>query len=111
MSSGKLNVEDAVRERYSTAARTRVSDLCCRVSYDAGLLEVIPEEILERDYGCGDPSRHVRAGEDVLDLGSGGGKICYIAAQIVGREYPFPRQGSQTQSARSSSWCPKHPRR
>ncbi|MGB8273996.1 MAG: methyltransferase domain-containing protein, partial [Alphaproteobacteria bacterium] len=35
-------------------------------------------------YGCGDPSRYVREGESVLDLGSGGGKICYIASQIVG---------------------------
>ena len=43
-----------------------------------------PEEIIERDYGCGDPSKHVASGETVLDLGSGGGKICYIAAQIVG---------------------------
>lgn len=44
----------------------------------------MPAEIIERDYGCGDPSKFVRAGETVLDLGSGGGKICYIAAQIVG---------------------------
>jgi hypothetical protein len=29
---------------------------------------------IERDYGCGDPSRHVRRGETVLDLGSGAGK-------------------------------------
>jgi ubiquinone/menaquinone biosynthesis C-methylase UbiE len=48
------------------------------------LLEVIPEEILEKDYGCGDPTRYVRAGETVLDLGSGSGKACYILAQIVG---------------------------
>ncbi|MGI9035848.1 MAG: methyltransferase domain-containing protein, partial [Pyrinomonadaceae bacterium] len=40
--------------------------------------------IIERDYGCGDPSEFVKTGETVLDLGSGGGKICYIAAQIVG---------------------------
>jgi SAM-dependent methyltransferase len=45
---------------------------------------MLPQEIIERDYGCGDPSRYVQAGDVVLDLGSGGGKICYIAAQIVG---------------------------
>jgi ubiquinone/menaquinone biosynthesis C-methylase UbiE len=45
---------------------------------------VIPAEVLERDYGCGDPSRHLSAGDVVLDLGSGAGKICFIAAQIVG---------------------------
>jgi ubiquinone/menaquinone biosynthesis C-methylase UbiE len=54
------------------------------VSYDVRYLEALPQELIERDYGCGDPSKHVRPGETVLDLGSGGGKICYIAAQIVG---------------------------
>jgi arsenite methyltransferase len=38
----------------------------------------------ERDYGCGDPSRYLREDEVVVDLGSGTGKICFIAAQIVG---------------------------
>ncbi len=40
--------------------------------------------MIERDYGCGDPSRYLSKGETVLDLGSGTGKICFIAAQIVG---------------------------
>lgn len=81
---GGLNIESAVRERYSAAANQAEALLCCPVSYDRKFLEIIPPEILERDYGCGDPSKHVRAGETVLDLGSGGGKICYIAAQVVG---------------------------
>ena len=50
------------------------------------MLEIIPDEILEKDYGCGDPSRYVRQGDMVLDLGSGSGKACYIIAQIVGAE-------------------------
>ncbi|MCK5354025.1 MAG: methyltransferase domain-containing protein, partial [Methyloprofundus sp.] len=37
-------------------------------------------------YGCGDPSRYVREGDIVLDLGSGSGKICYMAAQLVGNQ-------------------------
>lgn len=79
-----IAVETAVRERYSEGAQSRVSDLCCPVTYDPRYLAVIPEEVLERDYGCGDPSRHLREGETVLDLGSGTGKICFIAAQVVG---------------------------
>lgn len=79
-----LDTDAAVRERYGAAARIREAALCCPVDYDARLLSVIPKEVLERDYGCGDPSRWVREGDVVLDLGSGGGKICFIAAQIVG---------------------------
>jgi len=81
-----MNEESAVRERYSKAASAREESLCCPVSYDPLLLKVIPEELLERDYGCGDPTPYVRPGDTVLDLGSGGGKVCYIAAQIVGRK-------------------------
>jgi arsenite methyltransferase len=79
-----LDAEDATRQRYSAAASAREEALCCPVDYDRTLLEAIPDEIIERDYGCGDPSRYVRAHETVLDLGSGGGKICFIASQIVG---------------------------
>lgn len=79
-----LNVDAAVRERYGAAAEAAEPALCCPVSYDAKYLEVIPAEIIERDYGCGDPSQYLQPGDDVLDLGSGGGKICYIASQVVG---------------------------
>lgn len=79
-----INVDLAVKERYSRAAVARENALCCPVEYDNRYLEIIPQEILERDYGCGDPSKYLRSGEIVLDLGSGGGKICYIAAQVVG---------------------------
>lgn len=81
-----LNVDAAVRDRYSSAAQAAEPQLCCAVDYDASYLKVIPQEIIERDYGCGDPSKHLQPGETVLDLGSGGGKICYIAAQVVGAE-------------------------
>lgn len=80
------DVESAVRSRYSDGAREVQPQLCCPVQYDPRFLEVIPKEVLERDYGCGDPSRYVRKGETVLDLGSGTGKIAFIAAQIVGAE-------------------------
>jgi SAM-dependent methyltransferase len=78
------DTDRAVRARYSAAALEKEAALCCPVDYDPQYLKLIPQEVLERDYGCGDPSRYVREGDVVLDLGSGAGKICFIAAQIVG---------------------------
>jgi arsenite methyltransferase len=78
------NHEAAVLQRYGNAAEEVDACLCLPVSYDRALLRVIPHEIIEKDYGCGDPSGYVRAGEAVLDLGSGSGKACYIISQIVG---------------------------
>ena len=60
--------------------------MCCPVEYAADFLSVIPDEVIERDYGCGDPTPYVKLGDTVLDLGSGGGKLCFIAAQVVGAE-------------------------
>jgi arsenite methyltransferase len=85
-SRSAADMEAAVLQRYGSAAQEVETCLCLPVSYARELLKVLPEEILEKDYGCGDPSRHVRAGETVLDLGSGSGKACYIIAQIVGAQ-------------------------
>jgi ubiquinone/menaquinone biosynthesis C-methylase UbiE len=82
--SGSLDVENAVKQRYSSASQAAEPALCCPVQYDDSYLKVLPKELIERDYGCGDPSQFVEQGETVLDLGSGGGKICYIASQVVG---------------------------
>src|SRR6266516_6639393 len=76
--------ETIVRQRYAAGAIERSEQLCCPVDYESAYLSVIPQEVIERDYGCGDPSCYLREGETVLDLGSGTGKICFIAAQIVG---------------------------
>lgn len=82
----KTNVYEQVQERYTQGAQQRQEALCCPVDYDQSLLKALPREIIDKDYGCGDPSRYVREGDHVLDLGSGGGKICYMAAQLVGEQ-------------------------
>src|SRR5689334_1606050 len=76
--------ETAVKNRYAAAAKAPEAALCCPVEYNRDLLKIIPPEVIEKDYGCGDPSRYLKPGETVLDLGSGTGKICFIAAQVVG---------------------------
>lgn len=80
----RISIENAVRERYAKGASVKEEALCCPTSYDPKYLKMIPKEILEKDYGCGDPSKHIKEGDVVLDLGSGAGKICFIASQIVG---------------------------
>ncbi|MBM0742900.1 methyltransferase domain-containing protein [Phormidium sp. CLA17] len=79
------NIEQAVRERYEAGAQQPEALLCCPTDgYDSRYLEILPQEIIEKDYGCGDPTRYVNPGETVVDLGSGAGKNCYILAQRVG---------------------------
>ncbi len=82
----KQNAENACHDRYSPAATKVEPALCCPVDYDAKWLKAIPQEVIDCDYGCGDPSKYVREGETVLDLGSGAGKICFIASQVVGKD-------------------------
>lgn len=79
------DVELAVLERYEAGARQPEAALCCPTDgYDAQYLAKLPAEIVEKDYGCGDPTKYVAIGETVVDLGSGAGKNCYILAQKVG---------------------------
>ena len=80
------DIERDVEQRYSSAATAADPALCCPTQYDPELLADIPDEVLAIDYGCGDPTRHLRPGETVLDLGSGSGKHCFMASRIVGRE-------------------------
>lgn len=84
MATPALNPEQAVRERYAQGAKKSEAELCCPSSYDPKLLEAIPDEVLAIDYGCGDPTKYLQAGDTVVDLGSGSGKNCFLACQIVG---------------------------
>ncbi|WP_336342579.1 arsenite methyltransferase [Halalkalicoccus ordinarius] len=84
----------AVRERYGAIAEGGGD--CCddgcgtdrkraeRLGYDASDLDVVPEANL--GLGCGNPTAiaSLEEGETVLDLGSGGGFDCFLAAREVG---------------------------
>ncbi|MEL6440219.1 MAG: methyltransferase domain-containing protein [Cyanobacteria bacterium J06621_8] len=78
------DIESAVLARYQEGARQQQPSLCCPTEYDGTYTQILPEEIVAKDYGCGDPTRYVNQGETVVDLGSGAGKNCYILAQKVG---------------------------
>ena len=84
--SNQIDHKDAIQERYGSAALEKESCLCTPVGFNPILLEAIPKEVIERDYGCGDPTKYVQKNDIVLDLGSGSGKNAFICAQIVGKE-------------------------
>ena len=77
---------DDVRDYYSKAAVTAQESLCCPTKYQPGDLSHIPQEVLEISYGCGSPVDRtgIKSGEVMVDLGSGGGIDCFIAAKYVG---------------------------
>ena len=77
-----------VREFYGEAAEQPHAELCCPVQPDAADLEHIPAAVVERFYGCGSPvtAASLVAGESMVDLGSGAGIDCFIAAKRVGAE-------------------------
>lgn len=78
----------AVQKFYGQAAEEPQKELCCPVKYDDSEVGHIPQDVLDRFYGCGSPmaQAQVRPGETTLDLGSGAGIDCFIAAKKVGPE-------------------------
>jgi SAM-dependent methyltransferase len=78
------NVEREVLLRYRAAATDVEKGLCCATQDDPNILSLLPAELVQKDYGCGNPSAYVDRGETVVDLGSGSGKICYVLSQRVG---------------------------
>jgi len=83
--ANQVSRED-VRDFYSKAAVTAQESLCCPTKYQPDDLSHIPKEVLEISYGCGSPVDRtvIRPGEVMVDLGSGGGIDCFIAAKHVG---------------------------
>ncbi|TWC11115.1 MULTISPECIES: methyltransferase domain-containing protein [unclassified Pseudomonas] len=82
----------SVREDYAALAEKRADALlasqtqvvCCSEAYDVNLMKKVPKTVVEADFGCGNPTKYIRPGDVVLDLGCGAGMNCYIAAQIAG---------------------------
>ena len=54
--------------------------------YDAAMLADLPVDVTGLSLGCGDPVTiaALNPGEVVVDLGSGGGIDCFLAAKQVG---------------------------
>jgi arsenite methyltransferase len=96
-------VHSTVQEHYGAIARSlnviqpsaasccgsseQASDCGCNSKlYDDRLLEGLPVDVTGLSLGCGDPVTiaALRPGETVLDLGSGGGIDCFLAARQVG---------------------------
>ena len=86
-------IHDAVQERYASIAEGETS--CCSDGgsnkasvqiYDGAMLEGLPVDVTGLSLGCGDPVTiaSLNPGETVLDLGSGGGIDCFLAARQVG---------------------------
>ena len=78
------SIRSVVRETYAAVDPTdrRVAERF----YTADELLGIPETTARMALGVGNPVRHaaLRPGEDVVDLGSGGGIDCLLAARAVG---------------------------
>lgn len=83
-------IRETVREHYAAAAR---GASCCggpgeNTLYPVNLMTEMPGEVANFSLGCGDPITlaGLQPGEIVLDLGSGGGLDCFLAARKVGKD-------------------------
>jgi len=75
-----------VQEFYGQAAEEPQKELCCPTKFNEEEVAHIPKDVIERFYGCGSPVSDARPqpGEVYVDLGSGAGIDCFIAAKYVG---------------------------
>jgi arsenite methyltransferase len=90
------NVHEAVRERYGKIAKTKNQNCGCGcgcssssqdIGYSKGELASVPDGA-DLNLGCGNPVAlaSLKPGETVVDLGSGGGLDCFLAAKKVGQK-------------------------
>lgn len=80
-------IRKEVQKNYAEVARSRGS--CCSPSntlYPLEAIQDLPSDIANFTAGNGDPvtPANLQPGETVLDLGSGGGLDCFLAARQVG---------------------------
>lgn len=83
----KGDVARKVKKKYGEAAIKPELNFYCPTGYNPKDLKHIPNKVLDVSYGCGNPAAiaELTENETVLDLGSGGGIDCFIAAKRVGK--------------------------
>jgi len=95
MTQSPTPIHETVREHYAERIKSSASccgpDNSCDTSsnlYPIDLLTTVPSDVASTSYGCGDPITlaSLKPGQTVLDLGSGAGLDCLLAAQKVGPE-------------------------
>ena len=81
------DVRERVSEFYGeTVSKTEdlIYTACCTLDYKANQIDHVTQEVLDKRYGCESPIPEVLEGRTLLDLGSGAGPDCFIAAKYVG---------------------------
>tara|TARA_B110000003_G_scaffold157826_1_gene158193 strand:+ start:6747 stop:8003 length:1257 start_codon:yes stop_codon:yes gene_type:complete len=86
--SVRASVQKYYGETLSTSDDLKTS-ACCTPSEQIPkavreALREVPDEVKAKYYGCGSPTPIGIDGLRVLDLGSGSGRDCYVAAKLVG---------------------------